>query len=139
MRVNLVKLNGALYPSLDTDAEQLAKIKQGQVVCYEIKRPRNGGFHRKYFALLGIVVDNCDYNLEQLLHIIKLKLGHFEQIINTNGKVIYIPKSISFAKMDQDQFEEFYSKTINVILKDFIPDTDEAYLNGMVNQIVGFA
>ena len=138
MKVNLVKINGGLFPSLDEDAEIINKIKRGDVVQYEIKKPRNAKFHRKYFAMLQVVTDNTDYNTDQLLLMIKLRMGHFDSFITPGGKTLYKPKSISFSKMDNDEFERFYQKTMQVILNDFLRGSNEKELQNQVDKILRF-
>lgn len=139
MLINLVKRNGVLMPSLPEDELALQSIKQGEIVAVKLTKPRNSAFNRKYFALLQIVVDNTDYsNTDQILHLMKLKLGYFDQIVNTNGKVVCIPKSISFAKMDSEKFNQFYNQSINIILRDFLPKWNNENIDLAVNQIIGF-
>ena len=75
--------------------------------------------------------------MEDLLTEIKLKTGHYTEHITTKGIVVYIPKSISFAKMDELQFQMFYSKVIDVVLRDFLP-MDKNDLDSMVNEVLSF-
>ena len=51
-------LSGQLKPCYDSDAELLKKIKAGDEVECEIKRPRNLKFHKKLFSLLNLVYSN---------------------------------------------------------------------------------
>ena len=139
MKIRLEKHGGVLIPSLPEDELALERIKRGQIVETELKRPRNAKFHKKYFALLGIVLENTKYDTnEQLLHLIKLKLGHYETIINTNGKVIYIPKSISFSSMYDDDFNKFYNNTVNIVLRDFLTNWQDSDIQNAIDQVVRF-
>lgn len=139
MKINLIKHYQVLLPSLPQDAELLESIKFGEILEIDIKRPRNGKFHRKFFALLQVVKDRTDYdNVEQILHLLKLKLGYYEMIVNTNGKPVYYPKSISFAKMEQPEFEQFYNQSVNVILRDFVPNLTRQDIDEAVNRIIRF-
>ena len=139
MKINLIKHGGVLLPSLPDDELALESIKRGEIVTATIVRSRNSAFHRKYFALLGVVVENTDYlNTEQVLHLLKLKLGHYETIVNTNGQAIYIPKSISFGKMSPDEFSKFYNQSINIILRDFLTDWKDDQIDKAINQVVQF-
>ena len=139
MIINLVKRSGVLMPSLDADELLLDSISRGEVVQAKISRPRNGAHHRKFFAMIQIVVANSDYeNSDQVLHLLKLKLGYFEQVINTNGQVTYLPRSISFAKMDQSNFNEFYNQSINIVLRDFLTDWKNSDIENAINEIIRF-
>lgn len=135
-----VRKSNCFIPVNDSDLENLKRVKNGEMVKVEIKKPRNIKFHRKFFALLQIVVDNDERyaNTNVVLHIMKLKLGHYESIVNTNGKMIYIPKSISFTKMDDTSFGEFYQQAVNKVLSDFLPEWNEEVLEQAVETIIRF-
>ena len=140
MRGYFKKIGGALVPDDDSTVDQLQKLKTGEVVLVEYKRPRNVQFHRKFMALVNLVFDNQDKytNREDLLTELKLQVGHYQEHITLGGKVIYRPKSISFASMDNDEFSTFYSKVVDVVLRFFMTDMDEDELNSMVDSVLGF-
>lgn len=139
MKISLIKVGGVLAPSLPDDEIALSSLKRGEIVEVTLKKPRNSAFNRKYFAMLQIVVDNTEYdNSEQILHLLKLKLGYYDEIISTNGKVVYIPKSISFAKMTPDEFSRFYNQSINIILRDFLTSWKDSDIDSAINQIIRF-
>ena len=70
-------------------------------------------------ALVRLVFENQErYNsIEDLLVEFKLKVGHYKEHITTDGKIVYVPKSISFSQMDEYEFNEFYNKALNVLGK----------------------
>ena len=139
MKINLIKIHGVLAPSLPDDELALESIKRGEIVTVNVTRSRNSQFNRKFFALLNIVVENTEYlNTDQILHLLKLKLGHYDEVISTNGKVVYIPRSISFAKMSPDEFSKFYNQSINIILRDFLTNWKDSDIDSAINQIVRF-
>jgi hypothetical protein len=140
MKITLKKKQGALVPSLPMDEEKLARWKYGDILTCEVKKKRNGKFHRKFFALMNFVYDNQErYNdFDDFMFEIKLKCGLFSKHITTKGKMIYIPKSISFKNMDEMEFEAFYSKAIDAVLKDFIP-THKAELDTAVMEVLSYS
>ena len=109
MKIDLIKINNNLVPSLPDDEEKIAKWPRGTICQVDYKRPRNAAFNRKFHALIHVVFVNQEKyrNKEDLLIEIKLKCGHYQEHITTKGKVIYIPKSISFASMDDVEFSMF--------------------------------
>jgi len=125
MEIYLVKTDqGHFIPAYDSDKGGANKIKPGEMVRCKITRPRNIKFHRKLFALLRLTMHNMPETLEEhfkseedLLDEIKLQTGLREKRITLGGKEYYKPGSISFTKMTQDEFDEFYSKAVDVILK----------------------
>ena len=135
------KLPNNLLSHVDDDGyDILKKIKIGEIYENEIKKPRNYKFHRKFFALLKLVFENQDKydNIKDLRVEIELKTGNYEEHLTLKGKIIYIPKSISFDKMDDIEFEKLYNKSIDIILSDFIKGGSKKEIEKQVNKILGF-
>ena len=112
-------LGFCLLASDDLQEEQLQKIPPGQELIVEIKQPRNPNHHRLFFALLNITQHQTDDfpSTDMLLTWLKIKLGHVDVMIWDEGKTYYVPKSISFASMDQDSFREFFDRALDVIVQ----------------------
>jgi len=119
MEIFLTKTPFGLKPYSDTDNDLLKKIKFNEVVKAVITKPRNIQFHKKFMALVRLVFDNQNRydNIEDLLVEFKLKAGHYQEHITTKGKIIYLPKSISFGAMDEYAFGEFYTNALNILGK----------------------
>jgi len=137
----VVKKDYGFFPVNDNDLEVCKKFVEGEVYRCEIKKPRNIKFHRKFFALLQYVFENQDKydNAEDLRVEIELKAGNYTEHITTKGKMIYIPKSIAFEKMDNIEFEKLYNKAVDVILKDFIIGDTKENIEAQVQDILAFA
>lgn len=99
----------------DAGKEILRKIKLGKMVRCEISQPRNIQHHRKFFALLNTVWQSAGEwpTVEDLLVELKIKLGITKDVvIRDSGEVVKIVGSISFAAMDQLEFEKFYERAM---------------------------
>jgi hypothetical protein len=107
-----------LVPDTVIDGHILDEMK-GDTMKAVLSVPRNLKFHRKFFALLGVIYDYMEqhtreefgvYSTESLLNRLKIDLGLYTLwIVGANamlpmGTPVYIPDSISFAKMDNDRF-----------------------------------
>lgn len=114
--------DGKLIPSSEKSIKIFNRVKIGEEILIDYKAKRNVQFHKKGFALLNLVFQNQDIyrNLEDLRVEFRLKSGYYTEHITTKGKLIYIPKSMSFAEMDENEFEELYSKFIDIALKHFV-------------------
>lgn len=147
MELYAVKKMGILRPYDKTDAEQVAKMREGEVYRVKVSMPRNIKFHKKFFALLALVFDNLPEEIpaktpdgqpiqirtiDELLWHIKMQVGHYTQKVTLGGKVIYEADSISFAAMDEAQFSEFYNAAVDVIMKYFLPETNAEELEEMI-------
>lgn len=115
----------ALMPAHQSDLDEVKKLPNHQPVRCRVTRMRNPDFHRKYFALLNLAFDYWEppgeqvgeKNFDRFRADVIILCGFYDQYVRLNGEVRVEPKSISFANMDQDEFEELYSKTIDVIIK----------------------
>ena len=118
MKIRLQKVSDGLIPYDTESAEAVAKWKVGDYIEVEAKRPRNGQHHKKFFAMLDILYQNTDYfnSPNEVLEYIKIKTGIYKTI-RVDGKYYPITGSIKFAKMDQDNFNAFYSKAIDAAIQ----------------------
>ena len=122
-----------LAPVDEVSAESIAKLKKEEftVPLSPVRCPK---FHKKYFALINLAFENQEFykDLNQFRKIMEMKSGYFD-IVPTDKGVVYLPKSISFDKMPQSEFEELYSKVLDEVIK--LLNCDE---NDLLNQLVGF-
>lgn len=143
VEVYLRKRFGALRPSDKAAEEWFASVPDGETLKAFIKRPRNVRMHNLYFALVGLVYDNLPegryQTFEQFHTALKVALGHCDTVICRDGSVAYIPKSISFAKMGQDEFAAFFDNVIAMVIKHFLPGVSDAELRREVESMVGIA
>ena len=124
----LRKIQGVLVPDSESDVEKLASIANGETIRADIKRPRNIGYHRKYFALLDVLFDIFEpeikgekfygglkptKNRERFRKDIAIATGHYGLVVNIKGEVRAEAKSISFAAMDDVEFAALFSRTID--------------------------
>ena len=133
-----VKKLGKLHPFGSEDADLLKKMKEGEAYRVKVSMPRNIKFHKKYFVLLNITFNNLPEEMpictpdgkrieiktiDSLLWHIKMQAGHYEERMTLGGRKILEAKSIAFHRMDAPEFEEFYNRSIDVILKYFLIGT----------------
>lgn len=120
----------------DSDLDEKHRLRIGDNVLCTIKRPRNYEFHKKYFALLRLTVANLPHLIQQqmqifteedLLDCLKIDLGLFTTRWH-DGRQIVKTGSISFAKMDNTEFEKFFSRSVDAILRIYLRGTDRQAL-----------
>ena len=149
----------ALLPAHETDLEELKKLPKDQPLRVKVTRMRNVDHHRKYFALLNYAFDvwepperKSDYvgdsmvwddleiekNFDRFRKDIAILAGFYEASYRVNGEVRLEAKSISFANMGQDEFEQLYDKTIDVIIKHVLRNYTGDELRSVVDQIMEF-
>ena len=133
------KLRG-LYAIDEAGESAMRSIGQGEIISVEVKRPRNVQFHRKFFAMLSIILANQDYykSIDDLLDVCKIRTGHCRTIVTRDGEV-KVPMSISFAAMDDVAFAAFYDRAVAWVVTEVIPGLKRRDLDEEVEaQLVAF-
>ncbi len=127
-KLQFIKLaGGMLRPANQADADALQKIENGALLYGDFIKPRNPKFHRKFFALLDFAYDYFEPELVEIKGMMPEKsrekfrddalimAGYHDLTVNLKGEARYIAKSISFASMDDIEFEKVYSSVFNVL------------------------
>jgi len=137
MEMLLVKSLNRLAAAEPISQELIEGMRQGEIVTATIKRTRNVKHHRKFYALLSVVFKAQSHfvTLDHMLAVIKKAVGYCDEVKH-RGQTIYVPKSISFAKMPQESFETFYDAVVNFILAEILPRVNKAELEIAVNDII---
>ena len=118
---------GGLMASNKIEADKLDRFL-GREIMVKVTQGRNLAFHRKFFALLGVGLDMCDteFNAEQFRAVCITGAGHCDYVEH-KGTMVAIPRSISFAKMDEAEFETLYQDVLTFICRNWA--VDDATLN----------
>jgi len=122
MKLTVIKqLNNSLKVAYNSDYELVKKLKLDTAYQCEIKRPRNYKFHKKYFALLNMLFENQERysSIDHLRYDLTIEAGKYTIRKDLKGDMVKVPDSISFANMNVLEFEDLYSKTLDVIVKYF--------------------
>lgn len=152
MQVILTKTRAGLIPNGEKSQAWFDKLRLGEDVHGEFKRYRNYRFLKKWFALLNVGFENWnpgdinskygapEKNFDRFRADVTILAGYYITTIRLDGSVRVEPKSVSFAKMEEDEFTELYSKTIDVLIKhvygsDYTPDQ----IDELVNNFLRFA
>ena len=151
MEVLLIKTpQGAFVPTDDIQLEACKRFKAGSTIRADISAMRNGKFHRKFFAMLDVGFDAWEppqsefrglpvqKNRERFRKDCIIAAGFYEVVSNINGDVRAEAKSISFASMDDEEFERVYSAVANVLLQRVLINYTRADLDSVVDRILGF-
>ena len=138
-------LNGTFKPVYDSDYELAKKYKTGEDYAAKIRKPRNLKFHKKFFALLGLVLDNMPETKQEqfsttdhILKAIKWELNMYEIRATASGEAYPEWESIAFHKMDDVEFNSFYEKAVDVICNHFIPITDPDERKGLMAEVANY-
>lgn len=125
------RMGGTLEPVDDAGRDALARIKAGEIVRAEVRKPRNVGHHRKWWALVSLIYQNQTRykSPEELDDAIKVMIGHCSTMVLRDGTTVKVPKSIAFHNLDEIDFsQKFYEPAIKMICEEIIAGLDEGEL-----------
>lgn len=144
MKVNFTKQpGGVLTPSDDVTAEFMTSLKTGEIYEVEIKRSRNPKFHSKMFAFFNFCFDHwrgdaefqCEKSQrEHMRKQLTVLAGYYEQVFNLDGSFELVARSLSFASMDQSEFEACSVAIQNAAMATIFKNADDK----TVQQLYGF-
>lgn len=117
MKAYLYRSGFAMFPAYPSDSELLMKYREGDIVEVEIKKARNPKNHRRFFALLKLGFENQEQFTSPgwFREYVLIKAGHFDYCKAPDGSTMVRAKSISFAGMDELEFQEMYRDVSQVI------------------------
>ena len=128
--------DAGLVPMYGSDLDEKKRLKKGEEVLCVIRKPRNYKFHKKFFALLRLTLDNLPERMERglgitceedLLDCLKLDLG-LAKTVDIGGRRYIRTGSISFGSMDETEFEKFYGRCTDIILNKYLRGTERTAL-----------
>lgn len=147
----LRKLYSSFVPVDQVGLDSMLAIAPNSELKCVMTKPRNLPFLKKFFALLTVAFDgwdapNLEYkgitvekNKEKLRKDLTIMAGFGYPVVNINGDVRMEAKSISFANMDETEFEALYSAFINVILQKVLTNYTRDDLDEVVDKVLRFA
>ncbi|MEI4473224.1 DUF1367 family protein [Frigidibacter sp. MR17.24] len=149
--LSFMRTPAGLAPADSAAAEWFAKVKMGQPVTASVRLPRNGKFHRKFFAMLDVAYSNHEWpemqtkfgavrtSPEMFRKYVIVKAGHYEADMTPHGEIRVVPKSIAWSKMDEAEFSQLYSDVLDVILAEFLTNWTTGDMDRAVELMMGFA
>lgn len=131
-------LGATLRPADEVATDAIRKFPAGEIYEIEIKRPRNLKFHRKAFALMQLAYENQENYTEfdKFRRALVIEAGYFDDLRLLDGTTVREAQSLSFAKMDEDDFGKLYNALINTILRVVLPGVDRPELEAQVEQFL---
>ena len=125
----------------------------GEMFNLEVVFPRNPKFHRKFFALLTVGFDAWEpsrkhktykgqpvaKNFERFREEVTILAGYYDQVFDLKGRMKLEAKSISFAKMDDAEFDQLYSAVADVLLDQVLHTyAGRSELDAVVQRVMEF-
>lgn len=133
--------------------KRITSMEPGECSIVEVVIPRNSKFHRKFFSMLNFAFDSWDpgrkrktykgkevsKNFERFRKDVLIIAGFYEQTFDLRGRMTLEAQSISFANMDDAEFERVYSAVASVILERVLTGySGREELDRVVDKMMGF-
>jgi len=133
--------------------KRITRMEPGEMAAVEMVFPRNSKFHRKYFALLKVGFDAWEpsrkrmtykgkpiaKNFDRFREEVQILAGFYVQTFDLKGRMRLESKSISFAKMDEQEFEHVYGAVADILLREVLINyAGREELDSVVNKIMEF-
>lgn len=121
-----------IFPDSEDGRLMIQSMNHGDACMVEFIKTRNYENHKRYFKFIDVAFDMQEFyeEKEHLRKAVQMLAGHFDAlvIVNKHGEpeTHYIPKSIAFDKMDENEFRELFTKSVRAFLS--------RYGNGMTEQ-----
>jgi|TARA_R110000796_G_scaffold117362_1_gene230179 hypothetical protein len=123
------------------DASLIDDMHPETILTMKKRNKRSITQNRMYWGLINLVLENQDRfsSSVDLSNYIKLKSGHVDSFMMSDGEIIQFPKSISFGMSDQEGFNKFLDRAIDWIIspKGSWPGMDRDVLLNEVYSIIG--
>lgn len=153
----LVRTQMGLVPGDDATREWFNKLKMGTTVLADARQMRNGGFFRKWWALVNLgysywsdAVQTLEHKGEPVLpeferfrKDITILAGYYHSVVNIKAELRIEADSLKWASMSEATFTKLYDATIRVLLRKVFngqvcPTWSEEQLRSVAEQILEF-
>lgn len=125
-----MRRDNSLVPMSEEAEAMLRAVKNGNEIMVSMKPARNIRHHKLLFAMLNLIVQHTGQfsSTDDALVALKIACGLVDPFIDAqSGKTFFVPRSISFSAMPQNDFSAFFDRAVYVVTtRWFPPGTQEA-------------
>ena len=148
MKINLIRNENSptLKAVYSDDLEKLKTLKHDTVYSCTTKEQRNPSFNAKYHVLLKIVFDNLPEDTQivskqMLKEDIKIRLGYarlkrveYPAMQKVVEQIEF--DSFAFEYMDDLEFQEVYSKTVDLVCSHYLKGVEPEAVYNMIGRFM---
>lgn len=137
----MVKMEDGLHPTDQESIEAIRQIPDNSIVKIQVSIPRNVRHHRMFFALINLVWQaqrepRIFPTRDALRDAIKIASGHVREVRDLQGRTHIVPDSISFGRMDNIAFKEFFDSAVRIILDRILPGVENKDLEQQIYDLL---
>lgn len=119
------------------------ELEVGETLDFEWKKPRSPKFHRLFFVMLHDLFDRQEQfaDVDQLRAWLTVGAGYCEFVPGPRGRMVALPKSIAWAKMEDVEFSELVAAVWKFLRTEHAqrflwPDMDSDAADAAVNDML---
>jgi len=121
-----VKTDHGMVPGSAEASEVFRHLPRDTQILVQFQVPRNPSHHRKWRALVDALHNaGCGESKKHLEDYIKIGCGWYDAHVDEEGNPVYIPRSTSFADMDQTRFNTFFKNVERFVSDRLLPDVED--------------
>lgn len=92
----------------------VTRMEPGEIALLEMAFPRSGPFHRRHMKIEQTVFDAQDRfgSFEMFRDWLKIGAGWVDWVPGAKGGIVPLPKSISYAKADDEEFRKYHEQVM---------------------------
>lgn len=126
--IYVLRRGSQLIPEMTTDKDLIERLPVGTRIKVMVTEGRSPAKLRLYWAYLGRVVKACQCapSPEALHDVIKLHTG-FVVPVMVKGFTVAVPKSVSFAKMTESEFDDFLRTAEKWVIETYGVSIEDAF------------
>lgn len=129
-----VKVGAAYYlAAADEETSEIINgMRDSEIVTY--KRKRNPKNHRRYFAFIKQAFDMQERftNIEVFRKYLQCAAGHYDEAIDSKGRMIFMPRSIEWSNLDETEFKPLFDQVVKAFADEFGSELDAEQFNNVV-------
>lgn len=97
--------------------KRVVEAEPGEMFTIDAVQPRSGKFHRYHMALEQSLFDSQERfdDFEMFRDWLKIGSGHVKWVPGAKGGIVPLPRSISYAKADEDEFQRYHADVLRFL------------------------
>ncbi len=117
---------------------RLFSLAPGEMALFEMIFPRSGPFHRRHMKIEQSVFDAQErfQDFEQFRYWLKVGAAWVTWAAGPKGGVVPIPRSISYAKADEEEFRQYHDQVIEFLRGDHAAKYLWPHLKGQAHEMM---
>lgn len=122
---------------------KLGALRPGDTISFDHRFPRSPKFHRRHFAMLGMLFDNQEQfaHPEDMRKWVEVGAGHCQFVPGPKGRLVALPLSVAYDSLDDAEFGEHHRKVVDFLrspaaTRFLWPEVDDAAGLGAIEMIL---